>query len=291
MARDFPLVQRAAEGGLRSCIVVRCSRCPTEAELSSHWRGRRGESIEIHLRRAGWHIGRRPGKDLCPDCARRQRGPHQEVVDASAPSEGGSCWANMTSAEKDDAVRAALLAGQPAWKLAARLDAQSSTVRKYAHRRFAVEYWGEGDVVFKSGVQGHDNPSVRSQDVVPAAVSSPADPPPTPDRDSRRLIHGEIEKYWLDERKGYANGETDLTIARRLGVPAAWVAEVREFAFGPEMTNEDLAAFVSDLKSLAADVASLREETSRQDGQLRALVERQDSLTRRAEPLLKAVRP
>lgn len=124
-----------------------------------------------------------------------------------------------------------------------------------------------------------------------AKVPVAAEPPPKPDRESRRLIHAEIETNWLDERKGYAGGESDATIARRLGVPPAWVAEVREFSFGSVGANEDIAALEREHKTLLAqaDAIALRQNALVKD--TADLKDAVAALSKRAAVILKAVSP
>lgn len=121
--------------------------------------------------------------------------------------------------------------------------------------------------------------------------AAPAAEPRQPDRESRRLIHAEIETHWLDDAKGFAGGETDLTIARRLGVPQAWVAEVREFSFGSLMVNEDIAAFSQEHKAISDQIVELAKAHLSLAKQIEDARTSLGALTRRAEPILKAVRP
>ncbi|MGH2343395.1 hypothetical protein ACRC7T_18170 [Segnochrobactraceae bacterium EtOH-i3] len=121
--------------------------------------------------------------------------------------------------------------------------------------------------------------------------AAPAAEPRQPDRESRRLIHAEIETHWLDDAKGYAWQETDLTIARRLGVPPAWVAEVREFSFGPIMVNEDIAAFGREHKAISDQIVEMAKAHLSLAKQIEDARASLGALTRRAEPILKAVRP
>lgn len=53
------------------------------------------------------------------------------------------------------------------------------------------------------------------------------------DRDDKRLIYGELDTLYLDAKQGYKPGASDQGIAESLGVPLAWVRNVREEMFGP----------------------------------------------------------
>lgn len=52
-------------------------------------------------------------------------------------------------------------------------------------------------------------------------------------REQRRAIFREIDEAYVDEKTGYALDVTDKTIGEKLGVPWAWVKQVREEHFGP----------------------------------------------------------
>lgn len=56
----------------------------------------------------------------------------------------------------------------------------------------------------------------------------------------KRAIFREIDGHYDERLLRYIGGETDQTIAKRLGFPRAWVADVREAEFGPAGVNEDM---------------------------------------------------
>ena len=86
-----------------------------------------------------------------------------------------------------------------------------------------------------------------------AAVSSTppkADTPPAMEKEDRRIIFSEIDSHYLDETKGYSDGWTDARIATGLNVPLAWVREIREANFGPEIGT----SVTEDLKKMQAAI-------------------------------------
>ena len=62
-----------------------------------------------------------------------------------------------------------------------------------------------------------------------------ADPPPVMEKEDRRIIFAEIDTNYIDEQKGYAEGWNDARVAKGLNVPLAWVRELRDANFGPEI--------------------------------------------------------
>lgn len=71
----------------------------------------------------------------------------------------------------------------------------------------------------------------------------------------KRKVFRAIDDQW-DEGKGrYIGAASDQHIADTLGVPRAWVREVREENFGRSQRNEDLDKLIGDAKNLRAEAA------------------------------------
>ena len=81
-----------------------------------------------------------------------------------------------------------------------------------------------------------------------------ADPPREMRREDRRSIFAKIEEVYLDEDKGYSSGWSDAKVSQSLGVPLAWVREIREENFGIEQSNEDWRPLLEDVKNLMRDI-------------------------------------
>jgi len=76
-------------------------------------------------------------------------------------------------------------------------------------------------------------PEVVSSTPIP--IIKRADPPPVMEKEDRRIIFAEIDTNYIDEQKGYAEGWNDARVAKGLNVPLAWVRELRDANFGPEI--------------------------------------------------------
>jgi hypothetical protein len=72
---------------------------------------------------------------------------------------------------------------------------------------------------------------------VPAPV--PAPPMEVMGKAEKRIIFAKLNDVYEDEKVGYSGDWSDAKVAKDLGVPVAWVKEVRDESFGPEM-NADL---------------------------------------------------
>lgn len=76
------------------------------------------------------------------------------------------------------------------------------------------------------------------------------DPPRTMTREDRRIIFEKMNGVYLDEKRGYDSGWSDVKLATDLGVPRAWVEQVREEMFGPVSSNPEIEAFVRAVADL-----------------------------------------
>lgn len=255
MGRDFPISTVPGEGGPVRRVFFRCGACDVTTSLSQFWCGSsREEAIAAFLHKRGWLVGRSPEADRCPDCARAWR------LEVSARIQK-----RAEQSSKDRAFQTFL--SEQILSSAVEDPKLNLTVIQMAKATKAAS--------------------------APACAedSSPVGTPAGPDKDARRLIYAEIDVAWLDDSKGYAGGATDRTIAAKLGVPVAWVADVREFAFGPVMMNEELAAFAADHATLVETVAALEGRHADLARELDAARKSLAAITRRAEPILKTVRP
>lgn len=82
------------------------------------------------------------------------------------------------------------------------------------------------------------------------AVLPPRSPTPT---DLRRIMR-EIDDNWDEAKSLYAGSASDQSIADKLNVPRAWVAEERKRAFGDSQRNEQLDMLVNEGKRLGGEV-------------------------------------
>lgn len=102
-------------------------------------------------------------------------------------------------------------------------------------------------------------------------MNEKAAPPPAMGRDEKRIINMKLHEVYVDERVGYDKGWTDARVSKELGVPRAWVTDVREDLFGPVREPEALAPLreaqtrteerIADLRkrheALAQDIAKI----------------------------------
>lgn len=74
-----------------------------------------------------------------------------------------------------------------------------------------------------------------------------AEPPRAPTREDNKIIHAKISEVWGGDDVGYLGDWTDEKIAKDLGVPRAWVTDIRVDWFGDVKSNEELRKEITDL--------------------------------------------
>jgi hypothetical protein len=122
------------------------------------------------------------------------------------------------------------------------------------------------------------------------------EPPVEMGRDDRRIIFAKLDEVYLSAEQGYSSGWTDHRIAADLGVPRAWVEQVREEMFGPARDNEDirearaeLAAIRGDMTICASRIEALFNEVKAAKEEFAALRQRADRFEKRVGEIEKQV--
>lgn len=91
-------------------------------------------------------------------------------------------------------------------------------------------------------------------------TSTQNDAPRHPSRDDKRVIFAKINDVYVDEKTGYDAGWTDARVARDLGVPVAWVANIREEHFGDECANPQIIAMIEEARSCLVEAKGVCSE-------------------------------
>lgn len=101
------------------------------------------------------------------------------------------------------------------------------------------------------------SPAVSTEPQTNVTALRAANPPREATREHRRLITLKLEEIYVGEGDGYASGWDDERVARDLNVPRAWVVEVREFAFGPAISQKAPAELLAAIEARGREVANL----------------------------------
>jgi hypothetical protein len=114
----------------------------------------------------------------------------------------------------------------------------------------------------REGVAMAKTPDVPTLQV----VSGGAAPPPASrpmSREDRRVIFEKLNEVYVDDRAGYTKGWTDEKVATDLGVPRAWVKQIRDENFGDEITNEDIREQIAEATAVLKDINLIRPDVQR----------------------------
>lgn len=106
-------------------------------------------------------------------------------------------------------------------------------------------------------------------------------------RDDRRIIFAKIDEVYVGN--GYSAPWTDAGIAKDLGVPRAWVAQVREEMFGPEGSNAEFDAFLAKAAPVITDLKNLHRSVQTQLEEARAIAARVEELERMGRKIEKVI--
>lgn len=98
-----------------------------------------------------------------------------------------------------------------------------------------------------------------------------AEPPREMSREDRRIVFAKVDELYLDDKSGYQPPWTDAAVARDLGVPRSWVAQVRDELFGPEGSNAEFDAFLEKAAPIITETKNLFRSAQKQLEEARAL--------------------
>ena len=130
----------------------------------------------------------------------------------------------------------------------------------------ANEHWDTcPECVAKHKINPTTKEDVEMTTVTPIKTPTPSEAPPrVMQREDKRIIFQKLNEVYLDEKRGYDNGWSDLRVSQDLGIPRAWVAQVRDENFGPAGTNPDIEEFKKGLAELQ-ELKSIIKKFSEQD--------------------------
>lgn len=125
---------------------------------------------------------------------------------------------------------------------------------------------------------------MAKSDPIRVVAGTEAEQPRLASMDERRIINQKLQDVYGE--RAYTAGWSDERVAKDLGVPRAWVAQIRELAYGPDVDeNQGKVNAAIDAAFKTASVAVQRGEE-----QLRLIrdeVDRARKLLADAEALLR----
>ena len=103
-------------------------------------------------------------------------------------------------------------------------------------------------------------------------------------REDRRIIFEKLNEVYVDEKSGYSSPWTDEKVSVDLGVPRAWVSNVREEMFGPVGSNSDIDGALKAAGLLIAEIQKHREAGEKLAGAATAMQRQLDQISKAVRP-------
>ena len=135
----------------------------------------------------------------------------------------------------------------------AALMAAAAISKKFAQRGWSIgsnQHWDICPVCIAKKKQEKPALKIVAKNEQKAEFVVKPEPPRTMGREDRRIIFEKLNGVYLDEKRGYEAGWSDNKIAIDLGIPRAWVEQVRDEMFGPLNSNPEISDFLKAIKEL-----------------------------------------
>lgn len=116
-----------------------------------------------------------------------------------------------------------------------------------------------------------------------------AEPPRAMSRDDRRIIFEKLNDAYVNEATGYDAGWSDKRVAADLGVPRAWVEQIREEMFGPARNEVPVEILNQQISALSIEVEAVKETMREANQNLANLLSRQHELIQQGRDLKRLV--
>jgi len=254
----FPTVTRpAGDDGVRHQRFrqITCAACGKVGETSAGTGGFKGMPPEVvakRFQRMGWKVGEKPSKDLCPAHATKVSPGYTVAVDEEARTITRSDTGDQLPLTRQNRRALKITPGQ---------------LRREAERRekeISRNPYGDTPMV--------DPTPLRAED------------PPKPTREQIRKVQDELDARYDIPAQRYKGKMSDKALAELLNFPAAWIAEERERAYGPD-DSEALRQRAHDLEVLKGDLAGVAAKIERHVEAGMALVDEVNALRKRADRL------
>ena len=123
-----------------------------------------------------------------------------------------------------------------------------------------------------------EKPAVKVVETV-AKKEAPADATP----EDRRIIGAKLDDVYDVKAGHYATGWTDQKVATDLGVPRAWVEQVRKLFYGEEASNPEIDALIAEASALKKSVEPLAASIAKMRADLTGLIAEHAKLTTRSD--------
>jgi len=116
-----------------------------------------------------------------------------------------------------------------------------------------------------------------------------AEPPREMTREDRRIVFAKLQEAYDTETTGYCSGWTDERVANDLGVPLAWVREMRCDYFGPLGSNPEIDALLVEARGWRGELVALLDRATALQAEVVRIAGKGEVIERRLAEIAKAV--
>lgn len=116
-----------------------------------------------------------------------------------------------------------------------------------------------------------------------------AEPPREMSRDDRRIVFEKLNEVYVSEKVGYDKGWSDKRVSEDLGVPRAWVVQVRDEMFGPSHESEAAGDMLKRIEAISSEVVSIKTEAATLSDRLKKLFQNHSDLLAEARDLKRVI--
>lgn len=129
--------------------------------------------------------------------------------------------------------------------------------------------------------------------VVPITQGEPVMTTTMPDRpisrEDKKIINLKLHEVYMGDDQGYYPPHTDHSVAKELGIPVKWVADIREEMFGPAHSNSDIEDQLAKIEAVKAEVIAVAAETQKALVEIRELTVKLPPLTAKMNELQRTI--
>lgn len=217
-----PFDMERATGG-RYTYTITCSGCgATDVRANQNCSPITARDIlSRRFAENGWQVHARKRKHLCPDCLGQRK-----IVPASTPA--------VPAEESPEPMNKPVM---------------NNAVLPMSHLRVPMPPVPPAPIFRLAKAAPAPEPAPEPAPAPePVVELATLQPPRKSTLDERKIINSKLMDVYGDA--SYSRGWSDERVAKDLGVPRAWVAEVRDAFFGPDLDEEAAAAETAALKAL-----------------------------------------
>lgn len=231
---SYQIIQSREDGFPRTVARVKCSRCSNVLDVKILTGDNHIDLVAKHAFRNGWVFNKNTArKCACPSC---YLGRHPVDPDPLSGDLAEGSDAVTHPIEIADMVIASMPSAPPPTSIATAMTR-----------------------------------AIQEKAMTPTRPFAPiTDKPRGPTPEQKMKIREFLDGNYDEKLKGYLDEHTDETAAMVLGVPLAWVRDLREFAYGPIECDPEIVDLRRDMDKAMREMIALNDRLKKLEAKRRA---------------------